>query len=178
MRPRPFTFLALVALGTLVGHQLAYGLVASHDAIGHGYLGAVAALVVPLGFLAMGVVGLRLSGAGVERIGPWLATVASTQIAVFVLQETLEAAGSGHGAGSVVSQPVFWVGILLQPLVAWLLVAISRRGVEAVRTIGGGDTPATAAVGVVTAAPVARNVHRPDPAASHRRRRGPPTSLV
>ncbi len=178
MRPRPLTFLALVALGVLVGHQLAYGLVASHGAVGHGYLAPLAALVVPFGFLAMGVVGLRLSGAEVDRIGPWWATVASTQIAVFVVQETLEAAASGHGAGSLVAHPVFWVGILLQPIVAWALLAASRRSVEAVRARGGGDIPVVVAGGAVVTAPVGHDVRRRDPAASHRRRRGPPRSLV
>jgi hypothetical protein len=121
---------ALAALGALVTHQLAY-LAVSVLAIGvpslsdHRHLSAQWAIVAPIAIGISGVwiakqlrsLGLSSSLAGsisVHRLGGLVAVL-------FLLQENLEGAFTGHGPAQVLAHPATTIGVVIAPLVALAL---------------------------------------------------------
>ncbi len=129
MRPR-LTTLALVGLGTLVGHAMAYavpGAGAATDAT-HGYLRIATLLAIPVALVAT-VVLLRRDGEGIPR----LVELAGCQIVVYVLQETAERSAMGMSPGSLFADPVLWWGLLAQVTVAALARMSIRISVRLAR---------------------------------------------
>ena len=131
--------LTLVALGSLLAHQVAYRVVAGDqagallDATGHDYLKRL-----PVGAVLAGVcliLGLVLAGADrvqarrTATVPAWL--VAALPMIGFALQEHLERyAASGHVHWGASLEPTFVVGLLLQlpfAAAAYLLARLLLR---------------------------------------------------
>jgi hypothetical protein len=125
MRAR-WVAVALVPLGTVLGHVLGYAAAGRDAALAgsHGHLrlalwpavaATVAALaVVALGHRASGRRGLRLSGLLVAQVG------------LFAGIEAVEHLHAGHGVLSVVAEPAVLWGLGAQLLSAALLVTACR----------------------------------------------------
>lgn len=166
---------ALVALGVLGGHLLG-SYAASGGLFGdHSYLGWATILAAPLAIAAIGYLAVRR----VAQLGTgdvrwrWLA---QWQVVAFVVLEAVEHVASGEAAWGVAEHPSFWLGLVAQPAVAWLigkildlgevvartLVATGRRTAEPFRLAG--QTPPAVAF-------------RRTPVLTANRRRGPPLSV-
>lgn len=137
----------MASLGALVAHQVAYGVVAAVAPAtatpNHGYLGVVARLVVPAGFVALGVVAARAGRRRLDLAGRSVMALTLLQVAIFGSQETLEwllLGGTPLHANAAV-----WIGIAIQPLVALALLTAARVGVGLVygleRGAAGRSTP-------------------------------------
>lgn len=127
MRKRrlPSEWLALLAAaGTLVGHFAAYSAVSGRGtggvlgSVSHHYLYPLAAILFPAAAaLLLRILALEL------RFGTRLFSfrhLALAQTSIFILQESIESLVEGRGL-HVLSEPVFWVGIVAQLIVAGLL---------------------------------------------------------
>ncbi|MGZ8648548.1 MAG: hypothetical protein ACXW08_07970 [Solirubrobacteraceae bacterium] len=125
----------LLALATLAGHQAGYrvavpGASARAEALAHDGHGYFAYLPLVTGaFVALAVVGLavRARGGGRSTLPLWLA--AALPPAGFVAQETLERLVGAHhaGAGAMLGEPAFLVGLALQLPFALLALLLARR---------------------------------------------------
>lgn len=171
----------LAALGVVVAHAAAYGLVSAHEAGAahgghdmHGYLRVLAPVVVVATVAAMGW--LVASRSGGSRRLPSTVALASAQVVVFLVQELVEHALAGPGALSALASPAVWLGLALQAVVAGVLVWLARAGRRAVERLRRGWRPPLEAVlHPSVAGPTgwpARWQRAP------RRRRGPPGSRV
>ena len=180
-RPAPIlTLFPLAIAGSLAVHGLAY-LVAHPDPRlrsaaldGHGYLGAVAALAIPLA--TIGVLGLAVRSA--RRLDAVLSIrrLALVQTIVFVTQEVLERL-PGERLDELLREPAVLVGLALQVPIAAAAVAMVRLGRRVADTARAADL----AIGAPWPRPVllvarprlaVAAVDRPSPI----RRRGPPRS--
>lgn len=159
---------ALVASGTLAAHEVAY-LTGDGGSISHGYLGLVGPMVVLAACVAAWSAALRILRHDPGR-RPRLTRLAGAQFVLFIVVEFGERLVSDSLA-SFVSTPVV-IGIVVQPLVAWIALAllrVGRRLVEAWRD----RRPLPPAPPLAPAA--ARVSALVWPAAAHRLRvRGPP----
>jgi hypothetical protein len=162
----------LVPVGVWLGHALAYaidGPPGAEVADQHGYLGLAPILTVPAALLAVTWWATGRRGRRAEL--PGALSLAAVQVALFLLQETVERLAVTGDPLSVLSSPVLWWGIGAQALAAGLvalLVRAARRTVEALLR-----RPRRAPQPVAVAAtPVDRPLRRrPRTPAS---RRGPP----
>jgi hypothetical protein len=144
----------LLATGAYVVHALRYlllfGAGAPHELAltGHGYLGGVRAVLVGLLAVAGGQVVAQLARGrraparrrGGSAPGAWAAAFVSL-LAIFVVQESAEAAlGAGHpghpGAGAGL-----WLTVLLAAAVAALVVGVQRAACAALQAPAGGVAP-------------------------------------
>lgn len=115
---------ALVATGTLGAHQLGY--VADGGATTmHEYLGIVGPAVLMFGFVAAWTAALRILRHDGGR-APSLAQLSALQVALFVAMEAIERLATGS-LGTIGSTPVV-LGLLAQPLVAFVALRVLRRG--------------------------------------------------
>lgn len=166
----------LVPVGVWLGHALAYaidGPPGAEVADQHGYLGLAPILTVPAGLLAVTWWAAGRRGRRAEL--PGALSLAAVQVALFLVQETVERLAVAGDPVAVLSSPVLWWGLAAQTLVAGvvaLLVRAARRTVEALlRRRRRAPEPVA-----VTATPVDRPLwRRPRTPAS---RRGPPPLLA
>jgi hypothetical protein len=162
----------LVPVGVWLGHALAYaidGPPGAEVADQHGYLGLAPILTVPAALLAVTWWATGRRGRRAEL--PGALSLAAVQVALFLLQETVERLAVTGDPLSVLSSPVLRWGIGAQALAAGLvalLVRAARRTVEALlRRHRRAPQPVA-----VAATPVDRPLRRrPRTPAS---RRGPP----
>lgn len=106
----------LILASTLAGHAAAYAVAGGHThAVGHGYLAALTAVAVPLGFGAL--VWHACQGAA-RRWHPSLGHLLVAQPLLFLAQEGLEHALTGHGIASLAHSPTLAVGLAAQALAA------------------------------------------------------------
>lgn len=174
-RPRLHALLLLPA-GLVLGHEVAYTLVDPPPdllASGHGYLGALGAVSLPLVLLAVAFSAL-LGTRGERAPSTWL--VAGSLGGSFVGLETAEQLLAGTSLLDVVGETSLWFGaaveIAVGLLAAWLLrgSATAAAGFVARRRRGArrrmSAPPAAAPPDVVVVALPGRDV----------RRRGPPSA--
>ena len=167
--------LASAGLGVLVAHELAYALAEGIGGDVHGYLGYLAGLAVPLGLLA--VVSLGLRSLRFDGPGPSVRRLAALQVALFGVQELTELLAAGGRAADLLHHEAFWLGVVLQPVVAWILVRAARAGIRLVRhTTGRARPPVAAFERTRFAAPSLPFVPAPAHLAAIRRR-GPPVPV-
>ena len=126
----------LVPLGVWLGHALAYavgGPPGAEVAGQHGYLGLAPTLTVPSALIAVAWWAAGRHGRRAEL--PGVLSLAGAQVALFLVQETIERLAAGDPL-AVLTAPVLWWGLATQALVAGLvalLVRGARRTVEALR---------------------------------------------
>jgi hypothetical protein len=126
----------LVPLGVWLGHALAYavgGPPGAEVAGQHGYLGLAPTLTVPSALIAVAWWAAGRHGRRAEL--PGALSLAGAQVALFLVQETMERLAAGDPL-AVLTAPVLWWGLATQAVVAGLvalLVRGARRTVEALR---------------------------------------------
>jgi hypothetical protein len=142
----------LVPVGVWLGHALAYavgGPPGAEAAGQHGYLGLAPTLTVPSALIAVAWWAAGRHGRRAEL--PGALSLAGAQVALFLVQETVERLAAGGDPLMVLSAPVLWWGLGAQALVAGLvalLVRGARRTVEALRRRAATHpAPASAAAG-------------------------------
>ena len=115
----------LIPASALAAHAAAYGLAEphGHDAPGHGYLAAVAAVAVPLAVAAL--VWHACQGASRGR-RPALGPLLVAQPLLFLGQEGLEHLLAGHGMAAVIQSPAVRVGVVAQAVVAGMTLLLVR----------------------------------------------------
>ena len=164
----------LVPAGVWLGHALAYAIgrpPGAEVAAQHGYLGLAPTLTVPSALIAVTWWAAGRHGRRAEL--PGALSLAGAQVALFLVQESLERLAATGDPLAVLSTPVLWWGLGAQALVAGLvalLVRGARRTVEALlRRAAPRSAPASAAVGTKPAErPFGRRCRTPVS------RRGPP----
>ena len=121
MRQR-LAFLVLAANGAVFGHAAGYA-VTSGASVGHGYLPAVAAVLVPLGIVAAFVLaGGRGAGGGYELARRLL----TAQVVVFLSWESAERLVASVGLPALLTESAVIAGLAAQLLGLALLVAALR----------------------------------------------------
>lgn len=127
---------AIAGLGALVVHQLAY--LAAYPIVNardialsdHSHLSTQWAVITPLAVIGAVVLvlhqarslGLRTS-LSARLLGPLIA-------AFFVAQEAIESALAQNGLIDLFGSPALWFGVILAPLVGWLMVRALRGAGE------------------------------------------------
>jgi hypothetical protein len=167
----------LVPVGVWLGHALAYaigGPPGAEVADQHGYLGLAPIVMVPSALLA--VTWWAAGRRGRRAALPGALTLAAVQVALFLVQETVERLAVAGDPLALLSSPVLWWGLAVQALIAGLvalLVRAARRTVEALLRRRRRRAPEPVAVGATPAdRPFGRRCRTP---AS---RRGPPPLLA
>src|SRR6266498_5299669 len=148
--------------GAAVGHSIAYLIVAPQGraratllaGTGHGYWSTAVAAEIVLGLLVVVTFGLRHFNRG--RRSPkrppsdepwaWLAARLSLlQVTIFLVQEVVERAASGHAIDDLLSDRLLSIGVLVQIVVAvgaaTLLVWLGRVAEAVGRALGGERLP-------------------------------------
>lgn len=123
----------LAGIGVLLVHQGAYTLTAlsgNETSIAHGHLQTVW-LIASLGVLAALTRSVLRSLRHRARGQVSELTLFASIAGGYLLLEQMERAWDGHGAFALFSEPVFWVGLALAPLIA-LALGWSLRSVEKV----------------------------------------------
>ncbi len=183
---RRLSLAGAAAAGTAVGHSIAYLIVAPEGrtravllaGTGHGYWSTAVAAQIVLGLLATGSMIARRFGQGLRRQPriasdePWAwltARLCLLQVSIFVVQELIERAATGHPVGEVVSNRLLFVGFLIQALVAMvsatLLVWLGRAAEAVGRALCRGplsrreDIPLAWPATAVPPAPPPRGIH-------------------
>jgi hypothetical protein len=163
----------LVPVGVWLGHALAYAIGAppgAEVAAQHGYLGLAPTLTVPSALIAVAWWAAGRHGRRAEL--PGALSLAGAQVALFLVQETVERLVAAGDPLAVLTTPVLWWGLGAQALVAVLvalLVRGARRTVEALLRRARRRAAATVAAATAPVErPAGRRRHTP---AS---RRGPP----
>lgn len=144
---------ALAALVALLVHQLAYAalvLVAPHAGhVGdHGHLSTQWALVTPLAATAAaGLIVRQVKSLGLAPALDWRGLAVLSAV-FFVGQETIESIVQTGGLTTAATNPATWIGVLLAPALALVVVTILRQASElAMRFLDGPPalpTPASA----------------------------------
>ena len=166
---------ALIVLGVLGGHLLGSYAASGELFRDHSYLGWATIVATPLAIAAIGYLAVRR----VARLGTgevqWR-RLAQWQAVAFVALEAVEHVTSGEAAWGVVEHPSFWLGLIAQPAVAWLMGRILDLGVVVARGwVGTGRrTPEPFRLAGHTPPAVA---FRRTPVLTANRRRGPPLSV-
>lgn len=122
----------VAALGAFVAHQVAYAIVAASGAPDHGYLTVGSRLLVPLGLVAVVLLGIRLARARIPR--PDLGDLLRIQLIIYLAQEVGERVVDGTDVGEFL-YPALWLGLLLQPLAAYLVLRLVTASGNAVRRL-------------------------------------------
>lgn len=135
--------LPLAGAGALLGHFIAYGVApaahvhASGSVHVHGYLASAAPVVVAAAVLTVGVALIEPGHRAAGRLP--LRLLFGMQVGLFVAQEAAERLVVGSPLGSLLSEPVLWVGIGAQALVAGALLRVLRGIRRAVHSIRLGE---------------------------------------
>ncbi len=151
MHVRRLWALLLLPGGLAVGHTLGYRLAAEAGSAspvtdGHGYIGDLAFLAIPVTVAVL----LRafLAGLRGELAPVRLAPLVAQQVALYLIVELCEHAGRGIHPATALGERSLLIGLLVQSLVAgtfWLLVrGLCRAGVAmaaAIAAPGGDRTP-------------------------------------
>ncbi len=124
----PFSIAALAGAGSLVGHEIGY-LADPSAASGHGYLAVLAPFAIAGAVLAVWVSALSVLRRMPGR-APTVAAMATTQSVLYVAFEVGERL-IGSTDSALFSLPVA-LGLLAQPVVAWLAVRALRLGIAAI----------------------------------------------
>ena len=127
----PFAIAALAGAGSLVGHEIGY-LADPAAASGHDYLAVLAPFAIAGAVLAIWVSALSV----LRRIpgrAPNVAALATTQSALYLTFEVGERL-VGSTDSPLLSLPVA-LGLLAQPVVAWLAIRALRLGVAAIGAV-------------------------------------------
>ncbi|NND85179.1 MAG: hypothetical protein HKN46_08540 [Acidimicrobiia bacterium] len=168
MRIRSTDFL-IAALGALLAHEVAYGVVGLTAGPSHEHLPALLATVLPIGAVLIARMALRPFAARLASTS----TRAALQVALFLL---LEGAEHGGALTDLAGNPAVLLGLALQPAVAWFIGASVRHAREmATRVVGsdpGGELPSA----ITTAIRLDRLI--PAPHGLLPRRRGPPSPVL
>ncbi len=123
---RPLVEKILAALGALVTHQLAYPLasLAGLDAVApsdHGHLSLQWAVVTPLAVAGVAVLIVwQLRSLGFRSFVS-ARTLGALIVGFFVVQEMIEGLTAGHTPTTVLTHPAIVIGVMIGPLIAWLL---------------------------------------------------------
>jgi hypothetical protein len=167
----------LVPVGVWLGHALAYaigGPPGPEVADQHGYLGLAPILTVPSALLAVTWWAADRRGRRAEL--PGALSLAAVQVALFLVQETVERLVVAGDPVAVLSAPVLWWGLGAQALIAGLvalLVRAARGTVEALLRRRRRRAPGPVAAGATPAGrPLRRRCRTPVS------RRGPPPLLA
>ncbi len=125
---RPLVEKVLAALGALVVHHFAYlfsGLIGGGGtATDHGHLSLQWAIVSPLVVLAVSGFAVRQFRELGFRLSLSLRALSGFIIGFFLLQELVEGLIDGRSPLTVVAHPAIAIGVVLAPLVAWLLTKL------------------------------------------------------
>lgn len=133
-RVDPFGLGALVASGTLAGHELGY-FIGGRSSVSHTYVDLIGPFVVLMGCLAAWLAALRILRDDAGRL-PSVGVLIVAQTLAFTGMEVTERVVT-DSLTSLASTPVV-IGLLLQPLVALVakqLLAVGERLVEAFRPV-------------------------------------------
>lgn len=141
----------LGALGIAVGHRVAYFMVTSDpharhellESTGHTYWPLAGALLVAM---IVGTIGVSISSrlhrsrSGASTLATNALVLAGLQVSGFILMEAGERLlfASQHHVTSLLSEPVLWIGIALQVIVAVVGALVLRfllRAVEFVQAL-------------------------------------------
>lgn len=114
----PFAIAALAGAGTLVGHELGY-LAETGASSGHDYFALLAPLALAGAVLAVWAAAVSVLKKG-ATVAPSTATLAAAQTVLYLGFEIGERT-IGATDSALISLPVV-LGLLAQPLVAWLAV--------------------------------------------------------
>jgi hypothetical protein len=154
---RRLSLAGAAAVGAAVGHSIAYLVVAPEGrtravllaGTGHGYWSTAVAAEIVLGLLAVVSIIARHFGQGLRRQPraggeePWAwlaARLCLLQASIFVVQELVERAATGHPVGEVLRHRLLFVGFLIQVVVAvaaaTLLVLLCRAAEAVGRALG------------------------------------------
>lgn len=123
---------AVAAAGALAGHAVGYHLArpthaVAHLTTGHGYSGALAAVVLPLGAAALVALAIRHARRTGGVPGLTVRSLAGVQLGIFLAQELGERLAAGQGLDLARDRGVWW-GVIAQVVIAWLLVRALRLG--------------------------------------------------
>lgn len=137
-RADSFGVIALAAAGTMTAHELGYLTDAGADDGTHMYFGVLGPIVVLAVCLAGWFAAVRIVRRDVGR-APSFALLAGLQIGAYVVMEVAEQVTSGVTSGPI-SVPVF-LGLALQPVVAWAALQILDAGHRVIRALFADDVP-------------------------------------
>lgn len=127
---RPLVEKVVAALGALVTHQIAYLLasllsvvagVAVAESSDHGHLSLQWAIVAPAAVAAAaGFILWQLKTLGF-RTGLSARSMTMLVVAFFLIQESVEGFVSGRSLAATLSHPAIIIGVVIAPLVAWVM---------------------------------------------------------
>lgn len=177
---RPLVEKVVAALGALVTHQVAYLLAAAADPgsgplTDHGHLSLQWAIVTPLAVgAAAGFVVWQLKSLGF-RSHLSAGHLGSMVVAFFLVQESLEGLAAGVSIGRLLQHPAIAIGVLMAPIVGWLLSRLLAGVTElAARLLATADLPSPISRPLLVPLPVSC---RSTGAGSPSRPRAPPSTL-
>jgi hypothetical protein len=146
----PLTGVAVA--GAVVGHMVAYALavpsptvrVALLGATGHAYWTAAIAAAVVLGLASLATTLARRFRAGLlcgrpdpgERLGSVAAQLAGFQIAIYLVQETLERLEAGIPAHALLDGRLLVTGVIVQTAIALALALLLTLAGQAAEAVG------------------------------------------
>lgn len=176
---RPLVEKLVAALGALVTHQMAYLLVpmlgySGGAATDHGHISLQWAVLTPLAITAAAAfivwqlrsLGFR-SALSARGLGLWT-------VGFFLIQESIEGLVGGHSLVELAAHPAIATGVLLGPIVGWLLARLLAGVTELAAKLLSGPSSGTPPKGRLIPIPVRANSTRPG---SRSRPRAPPSSL-
>lgn len=177
VRVRSTTWLLAIG-GVFLGHILGYAVAHPDHAdralalSGHAYFGPAAAVVVPVGALALLVTAIRT----VRRLGeaPTVGELAAVQCGLFMVQEFVERIPGTGNPLDAIAEPGVWAGMLAQVLVAWTAVRLVRATARVVAAVARGARPVSSAQPRLVVPPLAPIVPCRAVALRLPSRRGPP----
>lgn len=147
---RPLVEKLIAALGALIVHQVAYfaapGLTAAlgvelPEAADHSHLSTQWAVVAPLAVVATaGFVIWQIRGFGFRSALSWR-YLGGLVGGFFLVQEVIEGAVSGHSIASVLTHPAVLLGLVLAPLIGWVLSRALSGVTELARRLLSPPTP-------------------------------------
>lgn len=145
VRLRATTWL-LASGGVFIGHILGYAVAHPDHAertlalSGHAYFGPAAAVVVPLGAIALLVTAVRMARRLDEA--PSVGELAVVQVGLFLFQELVERIPGTGAPLDAFAEPGVWAGLVAQVLLAALVVRAVRATARVVRHVCSGARPA------------------------------------
>lgn len=165
------TDVLVAALGAILAHEVAYGIVDLAAAPRHTHVPILLGLLLPLGAVVVSRLALRAFAAPL----PSIRMLTLWQVLLFVLLETFEYVQIG-GVAAMATSPAVLLGLVLQPVFAWFLRCSVRHGRRIAEWAVGSrpmtiDDPATQSI------PEARS-HPWSPLTRLPPLRGPPVSMA
>ena len=140
----------LVMAGVAAGHQLAHSFTHSHmNDAAHGYLTVAMLILVPAA--AITLLNLAWTEAMTGVRGVKVTDLLIAQSIVFVAQELAEALAMGSAPLSAISDPILWLGLAAQALVAGVTFTFVVAGRSLLERVA---IPATSVVSAALKGPV------------------------